>query len=146
MTRLKPAELTSGVGAPALGVGLGALFATGVGPAAGLITLAGDFQPGEQRHHQAESHPLQGQQATGEQRARREGSGHGAGTARGGPHLNRRRIPSQPEKTALGGIVMTRACGAPMRRSMRASMVFDVMQPPVASLHVGAPRVMRGVA
>lgn len=41
MTRMKLAELTSGVGAVVLGVGLGALFATWVGPAAGFITLAG---------------------------------------------------------------------------------------------------------
>jgi hypothetical protein len=41
MTRLKLAELTSGIGALVLGVGLGALFVTWVGPAAGLITLAG---------------------------------------------------------------------------------------------------------
>jgi hypothetical protein len=43
MTRLKRAELTSGVGALVLGVGLGALFATWVGPAAGVVTLAGVF-------------------------------------------------------------------------------------------------------
>jgi hypothetical protein len=41
MTRLKLAELTSGVGALVLGVGLGALFARWVGPAAGVVTLAG---------------------------------------------------------------------------------------------------------
>ena len=41
MTRLKLAELTSGVGGLVLGVGLGALFVTWVGPAAGFITLAG---------------------------------------------------------------------------------------------------------
>ena len=41
MTRLKLAELTSGVGALVLGVGLGALLATWVGPAAGFITLVG---------------------------------------------------------------------------------------------------------
>lgn len=43
MTRLKLAELTSGVGALVLGVGLGALLATWVGPAAGVVTLAGVF-------------------------------------------------------------------------------------------------------
>ena len=41
MTRLKVAELTSGVGALVLGVGLGALFPGWFGPAAGLITVAG---------------------------------------------------------------------------------------------------------
>jgi uncharacterized membrane protein YebE (DUF533 family) len=41
MTRVKLAELTSGVGALVLGIGLGALFATWIGPAAGLVTLAG---------------------------------------------------------------------------------------------------------
>lgn len=41
MTRLKVAELTSGVGALVLGVGLGALFPTWFAPAAGLIALAG---------------------------------------------------------------------------------------------------------
>ena len=41
MTRLKLAELTSGVGALVLGVGLGALFPGWFGPAAGLITFAG---------------------------------------------------------------------------------------------------------
>lgn len=41
MTRLKVAELTSGVGALVLGVGLGALFAQWLAPAAGLIALAG---------------------------------------------------------------------------------------------------------
>ena len=41
MTRLKLAELTSGVGALVLGVGLGALFFRWVGPAAGVVTLAG---------------------------------------------------------------------------------------------------------
>ena len=41
MTRLKLAELTSGVGALILGVGLGALFPGWFGPAAGLITFAG---------------------------------------------------------------------------------------------------------
>jgi hypothetical protein len=39
MTRLKLAELTSGVGALVLGVGLGALFAAWVGPAAVVVTL-----------------------------------------------------------------------------------------------------------
>ena len=41
MTRLKLAELTSGVGALVLGIGLGALFAMWVAPAAVLITVAG---------------------------------------------------------------------------------------------------------
>ena len=41
MTRLKVAELTSGVGALVLGVGLGALFPEWFGPAARLILLAG---------------------------------------------------------------------------------------------------------
>jgi hypothetical protein len=41
MTRLKLAELTSGVGALVLGVGLGALCAAWVGPAAGFVTVAG---------------------------------------------------------------------------------------------------------
>ena len=41
MTRLKLAELTSGVGALVLGVGLAALFVRWVGPAAGVVTLAG---------------------------------------------------------------------------------------------------------
>ncbi len=41
MTRVKLAELTSGVGALVLGIGLGALFATWIGPTAGFVTLAG---------------------------------------------------------------------------------------------------------
>ena len=41
MTRVKLAELTSGLGALVLGIGLGALFATWIGPAAGFVTLAG---------------------------------------------------------------------------------------------------------
>jgi hypothetical protein len=41
MTRAKLADLTSGVGALVLGVGLGALFAACVGPAAVVVTLAG---------------------------------------------------------------------------------------------------------
>jgi hypothetical protein len=41
MTRLKVAELTSGVGALVLGVGLGALFARWFAPAAGVTALAG---------------------------------------------------------------------------------------------------------
>jgi len=41
MNRLKLAELTSGVGALVLGVGLGALFPRWFGPTAGLITVAG---------------------------------------------------------------------------------------------------------
>jgi hypothetical protein len=43
MTRLKVAELTSGVGALVLGVGLGALFPLWFGAAAGSITVAGLF-------------------------------------------------------------------------------------------------------
>ena len=41
MNRLKLAELTSGVGALVLGVGLGALFPHWFGPTAGLIAFAG---------------------------------------------------------------------------------------------------------
>jgi hypothetical protein len=41
MTRLKLAELRSGVGALVLGVGLRALFVRWIGPAAGVVTLAG---------------------------------------------------------------------------------------------------------
>lgn len=41
MTRLKLAELTSGIGALVLGVALGALFARFVGPAAWVVTLTG---------------------------------------------------------------------------------------------------------
>jgi len=41
VNRLKLAELTSGVGALVLGVGLGALFPHWFGPTAGLITFAG---------------------------------------------------------------------------------------------------------
>ena len=41
MTRLKIADLTSGVGALVLGVGVGALFPLWFAPAAGLITFAG---------------------------------------------------------------------------------------------------------
>ena len=41
MNRLKLAELTSGVGALVLGVGLGALFPRWFGPTAVLITFAG---------------------------------------------------------------------------------------------------------
>ena len=41
MTRVKLAELTSGVGALVLGIGFGALFATWIGPAAGFVTIAG---------------------------------------------------------------------------------------------------------
>jgi hypothetical protein len=41
MTHMKLAELTSGVGALVLGVGLGALFPQWFGPAAGLITVVG---------------------------------------------------------------------------------------------------------
>jgi hypothetical protein len=41
MTRVKLAELTSGVGALLLGVGLGGLFPRWFGPAAGVITVVG---------------------------------------------------------------------------------------------------------
>lgn len=41
MTRMKVAELTSGVGALVLGVGLGALFPQWWAPAAGVTALAG---------------------------------------------------------------------------------------------------------
>ena len=41
MNRLKLAELTSGVGALVLGVGLGALFPNWFSPRAGLIAFAG---------------------------------------------------------------------------------------------------------
>jgi hypothetical protein len=41
MTRLKVAELTSGVGALVLGVGLGAMFPQWFAPAAGFIAVAG---------------------------------------------------------------------------------------------------------
>ena len=41
MTRLKLAELTSGIGALVLGVGLGALFSKWFAPAAGFIAFAG---------------------------------------------------------------------------------------------------------
>ena len=41
MTRLKVAELTSGIGALVLGVGLGALFAPWFALAAGVIAVAG---------------------------------------------------------------------------------------------------------
>ena len=41
MSRLKLAELTSGLGALALGVGLGALFAARFAPAATVILVAG---------------------------------------------------------------------------------------------------------
>ena len=41
MTRIQVAELTSGVGALVLGVGLGALFPQWFAPAAGLLTFAG---------------------------------------------------------------------------------------------------------
>ena len=41
MTRLKLAELTSGVGALVLGTGLGALFAPWIASAAGLVAIAG---------------------------------------------------------------------------------------------------------
>ena len=43
MTRLKVAELTSGVGALVLGLGLGSLFPHWLGPVAGVITIAGLF-------------------------------------------------------------------------------------------------------
>jgi hypothetical protein len=41
MTRLKLAELTSGIGALVLGIGLGGLFAPWIAPAAGVVVLAG---------------------------------------------------------------------------------------------------------
>lgn len=41
MTRLKLAELTSGVGALVLGIGLGALFSRWIAPAAGVVAFAG---------------------------------------------------------------------------------------------------------
>ena len=41
MNRLKLAELTSGVGALVLGVGLGALFPNWFSPRAGLVAFAG---------------------------------------------------------------------------------------------------------
>lgn len=41
MTRQKVAELTSGVGALVLGVGLGALYSEWFAPAAGVIALVG---------------------------------------------------------------------------------------------------------
>lgn len=41
MRRLKLAELTSGVGALVLGVGLGALFPRWFGPSAGVIAVVG---------------------------------------------------------------------------------------------------------
>lgn len=41
MTRLQLAELTSGVGALVLGLGLGALLTRWIGAAAGFVTLAG---------------------------------------------------------------------------------------------------------
>ena len=41
MTRLKVAELTSGVGALVLGIGLGALFPRWFGPAAGTVAVVG---------------------------------------------------------------------------------------------------------
>jgi hypothetical protein len=41
MTRFKLAELTSSIGALVLGIGLGGLFAPWIGPAAGVVVLAG---------------------------------------------------------------------------------------------------------
>jgi hypothetical protein len=41
MTRLKLAELTSGVGGPVLGVGLGAAFPGWFGPIAGMVAIVG---------------------------------------------------------------------------------------------------------
>jgi len=43
MNRLKLAELTSGLGALVLGVGIGALFPNWFAPAAGVIAFAGLF-------------------------------------------------------------------------------------------------------
>jgi hypothetical protein len=41
MTRVKLAELTSGIGAVVLGIGLGALLARWVGVASGAVTVVG---------------------------------------------------------------------------------------------------------
>jgi hypothetical protein len=41
MTRLKFAELTSGIGALVLGLGIGAMFPQWFSPSAGLIVFAG---------------------------------------------------------------------------------------------------------
>jgi uncharacterized membrane protein YebE (DUF533 family) len=41
VNRLKVAELTSGIGALVLGIGLGAMFSRWVAPSAALIALAG---------------------------------------------------------------------------------------------------------
>lgn len=41
MNRLKVAELSSGVGALVLGIGLGASFSSWFAPAAGLVTVSG---------------------------------------------------------------------------------------------------------
>lgn len=41
MTRVKVAELTSGVGALVLGVGLGAMMPQGLAPSAGVIVFVG---------------------------------------------------------------------------------------------------------
>ena len=60
MTRLKLAELTSGIGALVLGVGLGALFAPWFAPAAGLIAVAGvaahGFGMWDKHHLEAQAH------------------------------------------------------------------------------------------
>jgi hypothetical protein len=59
MTRLKVAELTSGVGALVLGIGLGALTSDWVGRAAGLVTLMGlvTHGVGMRDKHRLESTP-----------------------------------------------------------------------------------------
>ena len=41
MTRIKAAELTSGIGAVVLGIGLGVLLARFIGPAAGVVAAVG---------------------------------------------------------------------------------------------------------
>lgn len=60
MTRLKFAELTSGVGALVLGVGLGALFPHWFSSSAGLIVLAGvvthAFGMWDKHHLEAQAH------------------------------------------------------------------------------------------
>ena len=62
MTRLKLAELTSGVGALVLGVGLGALSAAWIAPVAGLVALAGVLAHafGMWDKHRLESHTQTG--------------------------------------------------------------------------------------
>jgi membrane-bound ClpP family serine protease len=64
MTRLKVAELTSGVGALVLGVGLGALFARWFAPGAGVIALAGvvahAFGMWDKHRLEGQTHPPSG--------------------------------------------------------------------------------------